>query len=185
MSSSFSGKGRWISSNSFWRLILFLLNHTVPISKISEIWFFLNSFVFSVIVLHVTLNIWIYSTYLNTFIPEFLKWTFPSLNLDMSTDVNRGFIQKSKTELQTVLSLKSHLIWIYTVCTYRYLFCSARLKGLTLVLLSPDMSCLCKQCRSRSVGFFRSQLIWICTVCHWVYAFDNLIGWKLELGRTS
>ena len=22
-----------------------------------------------------------------------------------------------------------------------------------------------KQCRSRSVGFFRSQLIWICTVC--------------------
>ena len=37
---------------------------------------------------------------------------------------------------------------------------------LTLVLLSPDMSCLCKQCRSRSVGFFRSQLIWICTVCH-------------------
>ena len=25
--------------------------------------------------------------------------------------------------------------------------------GLTLVLLNPDMSCLCKQCRSRSVGF--------------------------------
>ena len=38
--------------------------------------------------------------------------------------------------------------------------------GLTLVLLNPDMSCLCKQCRSRSVGFFRSQLIWICTICH-------------------
>ena len=35
---------------------------------------------------------------------------------------------------------------------------------LTLVLLVPDMPCLCKQCRSRSVGFFRSQLIWICTV---------------------
>ena len=27
------------------------------------------------------------------------------------------------------------------------------------------MSCLCKQCGSRSVGFW-SQLIWICTVCH-------------------
>ena len=36
----------------------------------------------------------------------------------------------------------------------------------TLVLLNPDMSCLCRQCRSRSVGFWRSQLIWICTVCH-------------------
>ena len=36
---------------------------------------------------------------------------------------------------------------------------------LTLILLNPDMSCLCKQCRSRSVGFWRSQLIWICTIC--------------------
>ena len=34
----------------------------------------------------------------------------------------------------------------------------------TLVLLNPDIPCLCKQCRSRSVGFWRSQLIWICTV---------------------
>ena len=39
-------------------------------------------------------------------------------------------------------------------------------QGLTLVLLNRDRSCLCKQCRSRSVGFWRSQLIWICTVCH-------------------
>ena len=30
----------------------------------------------------------------------------------------------------------------------------------------PDIPCLCKQCRSRSVGFWISQLIWICTVCH-------------------
>ena len=30
----------------------------------------------------------------------------------------------------------------------------------------PGKPCLCKQCRSRSVGFWRSQLIWICTVCH-------------------
>ena len=33
-------------------------------------------------------------------------------------------------------------------------------------LVEHDMLCLNKQCRSRSVGFFRSQLIWICTVCH-------------------
>ena len=32
---------------------------------------------------------------------------------------------------------------------------------LTLVMLNLDMHCLCKQCRSRSVGFWRSQLIWI------------------------
>ena len=43
---------------------------------------------------------------------------------------------------------------------------------LTLVLLNPDIPCLCKQCKSRSVGFFwRSQLIWICTVCHSVCEF--------------
>ena len=37
--------------------------------------------------------------------------------------------------------------------------------SLTLALLNLNIPCLCKQCRSRSVGFFRSQLIWICTVC--------------------
>ena len=37
------------------------------------------------------------------------------------------------------------------------------IEQLTLVLLFPDMPCLCKWCRSRSVGL---QLIWICTVCH-------------------
>ena len=30
------------------------------------------------------------------------------------------------------------------------------------------MPCLCKQCRSRSAGFWRSQQIWICTFCHLV-----------------
>ena len=42
---------------------------------------------------------------------------------------------------------------------------------LTLVLLNPDIPYLCKQCRSRSVGFWRSQLIWTCTVCHQVCEF--------------
>ena len=46
---------------------------------------------------------------------------------------------------------------------------------LTLVLLNPDMPWLCKQCRSRSVGFWRSQLIWIYTVCHSVYEFVSTI----------
>ena len=50
---------------------------------------------------------------------------------------------------------------------------------LTLVMLNPDIPCLCKQCRSRSVGFWRSQLIWICTVCHSVCEFISTIWTKL------
>ena len=42
---------------------------------------------------------------------------------------------------------------------------------LTLVLLNSDVLCLCKQCRSRSVSFWRRQLIWICTVCHLICEF--------------
>ena len=49
----------------------------------------------------------------------------------------------------------------YGVTSIRMWWCT-----LTLVLLNPDMSFLCKQSRSRSVGFWRSQLIWICTICH-------------------
>ena len=33
---------------------------------------------------------------INPFTPEFLKWTLPSLNFDLSTDANRGFCLKSK-----------------------------------------------------------------------------------------
>ena len=55
-------------------------------------------------------------------------------------------------------------------------------------LAEHDMPCLSKQCRSRSVGFWRSQLIWICTVIKYVNFYQkpwssNLIGWKLENGR--
>ena len=34
----------------------------------------------------------------NPFMPEFLKWTLVSLNLDMSTDAKRIFSLKSKSE---------------------------------------------------------------------------------------
>ena len=44
----------------------------------------------------------------NSFIPEFLKWTFPFLNLDLTTDANRGFSLKLNTEWQKV--------WICTDC---------------------------------------------------------------------
>ena len=45
------------------------------------------------------------------------------------------------------------------------------LNGINQVLMNPDVTCLLKQCRSRSVGFWRSQLIWICTVCHYICEF--------------
>ena len=49
---------------------------------------------------------------------------------------------------------------------------------LTLALLNPDISCFCKQCRSRSVGFWRSQLMWICTICHLLYEYISTISIK-------
>ena len=66
---------------------------------------------------------------------------------------------------------------LYRICKQQRfrqaLTCDGPRGILTLVLLSPDIPCLCKQCRSRSVGFWRSgsQLIWICTVCHQVCEF--------------
>ena len=42
----------------------------------------------------------------------------------------------------------------------------------------PGYTLLCKQCRSRSVGFWRNQLIWICTVCHHVCEFIATIRIK-------
>ena len=38
----------------------------------------------------------------NPFTPEFPRWILPSLNLDSSTDANRGFSLKSETEWQSV-----------------------------------------------------------------------------------
>ena len=49
---------------------------------------------------------------------------------------------------------------------------------LTLVLLNPDILCLCKQCRSRSAGFWRSQLIWIYNVYHEVCEFVSTTWFK-------
>ena len=45
-------------------------------------------------------------------------------------------------------------------------------------MLNSDIPCFCKQCRYRSVGFWRSQLIWICTVCHKVCEFIAAIRIK-------
>ena len=59
---------------------------------------------------------------------------------------------------------------IYLICTAKKLVnCTSSTEVYTILspsLAEHDMPCLSKQCRSRSVGFWRSQLIWICTVCH-------------------
>ena len=39
-----------------------------------------------------------------------------------------------------------------------------KIKSLTIVLLKTDMPCLCKQFRSRAIGFWRSKLSWIYSV---------------------
>ena len=57
----------------------------------------------------------------------------------------------------------------------------------TLLLLNPDVPCLCKRCGSRSVGFWMRQLIWIYTVCHLACEFISTIrikksGWLTVRG---
>ena len=54
---------------------------------------------------------------INTFHPEFKKWTFPSLNLDKSIAANWDVNQTIKTKWQIVLLLMSRHIRSYTVCT--------------------------------------------------------------------
>ena len=54
-----------------------------------------------------------------SFIPYFLKWTLPSVKLDMFTDANRGFCLKSKHRMTNSVdpdeTVTSHLLCIYTV----------------------------------------------------------------------
>ena len=73
----------------------------------------------------------------NPFIPKFLKWTLPSLNLNLSIDSNRGFSQKAKQNSkqyigpdETARDEPSHLD-LY--CLHGAPFRSARLKGLILI----------------------------------------------------
>ena len=66
------------------------------------------------------------------FSPKLLKWALPSLNLDISTAVNRGFSLNSKTEWQTVNPYEtahSELSYQDWHCLHRDLFWSAGLNG--------------------------------------------------------
>ena len=58
---------------------------------------------------------------------------------------------------------------------------------LTLVLLSPDITCICKQCGSRSVGFWSGSALFVIQYVNSYQqtALSNLIGWQLEIGVAS
>ena len=71
----------------------------------------------------------------NPFTSEFLKWTIPSMNLDISIDANRGFSQKIKKNRMAnsvapddAAAYDSSHLNIH--CLHRYLFWSVVLKGL-------------------------------------------------------
>ena len=54
---------------------------------------------------------------------------------------------------QLLTCMSTHNICIYGELRKKYLRIITEHSPLTLVLLNPDIPCLCKQCRSRSVGF--------------------------------
>ena len=69
----------------------------------------------------------------------------------------------------------------------KFTFKNRKNNVLTLVLQSTDMSCLFKQCRSRSVGFLTGSALFAIKYVH-LYQQSGpsiLIGWKLEMGMAS
>ena len=94
---------------------------------------------------------------------------------------------KNLSDLVNVLA-GLNLCWLHT-CMSKDMFSVVRLslsnslvrETLTIVLLNLDIPYLFKQCRSRSVGFFRSQPIWICAVCHSVPEFIPTTWMKLQI----
>ena len=50
-----------------------------------------------------------------------------------------------------------NIFWISLLVTYYY----TEEPVLILVLLNPDIPCLCKQCRSRSVGFWPASALFV------------------------
>ena len=101
------------------------------------------------------------------------------------------------------ISLHSGPVWSVLLVTLRIIF-SIKLHHLFIVQLDfngpvntinpcpaeSGYTLPLKQCRSRSIGFWRSQLIWICTVCHSLCVYQHsesrtLTGWKLEIGVAS
>ena len=78
--------------------------------------------------------------------------------LSLKFGLNISYLRPYKYDMHTNVGIRSFFLFWYILnrmCFY-----------INPSLAEHDMPCLSKQCRSRSVGFWRSQLIWICTVCH-------------------
>ena len=83
-----------------------------------------------------------YGCLFNTFIPAFLKWTFPAMYLDMSTDANRVSVKNQNENANSVdpnetASYKPFYLDLH--CLHIYLFQSSGLKGLTYFVDYFDM----------------------------------------------
>ena len=65
--------------------------------------------------------------YINTFIPQFLKWTIPSLNLDMSTASNRSF-----SVMANSVFTDEEPSYLDLDCSHKFLFWATGLKGLMI-----------------------------------------------------
>ena len=90
------------------------------------------------------------------------NWQLPTLN--QQTEENDHTDDQFPWKLLGWTGIQTCGLWVLS---------DTLLTGLWLIMLSinpslakHDMPCHSKQCRSRSVSFWRSQLIWICTVCH-------------------
>ena len=86
-------------------------------------------------------------------------------NIDLNSDITKWWIIMSTDYL--------YLIKIYTVCNLSlFWLIPICIRGLSLnpFLLNPDIPCLCKQCRSRSVGFWTDLDLHCLPLSMWIYS---------------
>ena len=83
-----------------------------------------------------------------------LQWLCHDFSLSLALKCISVFSFPNRVAYQTVLPCAEvKMITFTTICV-------------SIISPCPAEPSFCKQCRSRSVGFWRSQMIWICTVCH-------------------
>ena len=130
--------------------------------------------------------------HLNLQILHMFKGTF---SLHAAHIVSSGFFPVQKNYFISIFCFKLDSLHFDQIkAAFRRYFCIKKtplhknLFTLTLVLLNPDMPCLWKQCRSRSVGFFRSTSALFVSKYANLYQHpesSNLIGWISEVGVGS
>ena len=92
-------------------------------------------------------------------------------NLIISYQNHHIYSNNKATTINMFVSYRVQVAFLSDVCYIVFTLSIRTHEFLNPSLAEHGMPCLNKQCRSRSVGFWRSQLIWICTVCHYIYEF--------------